>query len=962
MAFQEASEGGVAVASRIGRMTRGDVLGMLTKSVAQRGYALYQNRNVSRVYWSGGDLEANFSSPGCIVHVNDAPEGQPLGHDCSVCGHAGCLCEHAAAALLQWLDIRTTMLRMGPGSIWRAHSRHPFLAPARSAEDRIDLSHLTGVDLRSALELQLSLQKVGTAVARLIGREVEIEITLPSKDVRTVVFSAALLPSALPVLRSLPRLRLDEGLEVLELSEARLHPVLAATWDDNGIELEPGYSLADGAMLTMSELEDRIFGRWALLGCHLCRLLDPATPLVPFFRKGRQTLEGREALRFLNLDHQQLLQHPWYRPQGQLARFRQPIQPKPDRLVVDQDEDGLIRLKPLYAAGDHHLGWDEVLSLLRSGFMRIGKQILRAPDLTRFEELGFKLGKGVPSQGLTGDRLAFIRLVAESRLEVEAGPEDLQHLVEVLRGSSVLDIPDPPGLESQLRPYQKDGVAWLWSRCVAGVGALLADDMGLGKTHQIMGLFCLMRQQWKAPHFLVVCPRGVLEHWEHLLGTFAPTLQTRVFHGPERSLAQLPENGGVVLTTYDIVIRSREEVTEREWDMVVFDEAQRIKNPRTKSARAARKIVARFRAALSGTPLENRLTELWSVVDLILPGYLGSEKEFRSTYRNPSKQQLKRLRRRLSVLTLRRLKEQVLSDLPEKVEDLRYCRMTPIQRRLYGDIHREQSLSIEAMLRDPDADIPYMHIFALLTRLKQICDHPSLVDSSVPLPTTSGKLDVFDEILDEALAANHQVVIFSQYVTMIDLLSRHLEAAKIEHLILTGNTKDRGSLIRRFNSGQHERVLLASLLAGGVGIDLTGASVVIHYDRWWNPAKENQATDRVHRMGQKRFVQVFKLVTRDSIEERIDELIRSKTLLMEQVVAPTDDVIRTMSRAELAALLGIDLDAAPGHGAGNGGAADAESGCGGKLGARDELDLPEGLSFDEAAGGADERRGDALER
>jgi SNF2 family DNA or RNA helicase len=341
--------------------------------------------------------------------------------------------------------------------------------------------------------------------------------------------------------------------------------------------------------------------------------------------------------------------------------------------------------------------------------------------------------------------------------------------------------------------------------------------------------------------------------------------------------------------------------------VAVFDEAQRIKNPRTKAARAARKIPTRFRVALTGTPLENRLLELWSVVDLILPGYLGSEREFRSTHRDPTHHQLHLLRQRLGVLTLRRVKEQVLADLPDKMEDIRYCHLLPEQEVIYRRIHRQRSQEIVELLRDEESEIPYMHIFALLTRLKQVCDHPALIEGSDGVSAESAKTEIFDEILDEALDGGLQVVVFSQYVKMIELMSKHLERRRIKHLVLTGESRDRGRIVRRFNSEQHERVLLASLLAGGVGIDLTGASVVLHYDRWWNPAKENQATDRVHRIGQRRFVQVFKLLTRDTIEERIDELIRSKIDLMEKVVAPTEDFISTLGRQELIGLLDIEI-------------------------------------------------------
>ena len=430
--------------------------------------------------------------------------------------------------------------------------------------------------------------------------------------------------------------------------------------------------------------------------------------------------------------------------------------------------------------------------------------------------------------------------------------------------------------------------------------------MGLGKTHQVMGLLCLLADRDPKVQSLVVCPRGVLEHWHTLLGRFAPDLDVRLFHGPSRSLDDL-DSGGVVLTTYDILFRSTEELVEHEWAVAVFDEAQRIKNPRTKAARAARKIPAKFRLALTGTPLENRLLELWSVVDLIVPGYLGSEREFRAAHRDPSHHQLHILRQRLGVLTLRRIKAQVLSDLPEKVEDIRYCRLLPKQEALYRRIHSERSADIVKLLQDDEANIPYMHIFALMTRLKQICDHTDLVEGGGGTAGESAKIEIFDEILDEALDGGLQVVVFSQYVKMIEILTRRLERQKIEHLVLTGETRNRGRIVRRFNSEQHERVLLASLLAGGVGIDLTGASVVLHFDRWWNPAKENQATDRVHRIGQRRFVQVFKLITRNTIEERIDELIRSKIDLIQRVVAPTEDVIAGLDRRELIDLLDFEI-------------------------------------------------------
>jgi superfamily II DNA or RNA helicase len=884
----------------------GEVLGKLPRGIAERGYHLYQDRRVARITWTGEDLEADLVSPACTVRISD------IGNDffptslCSVCGEQDLPCFHATATLLQWLDIRSTMQRLGPGAMWRANSRHPFISPGRSAAERVDLSHLTGHDLQSALELQLSLQKTGTAVARLEDNDVTIRIALPSGDTRLVFFTASNLPGALPMLKSLPTIRLDGELAELELSEARLRPVLITTWDDKGIVLEPGYRLRSGHVFTNEGLNGRIHGRWARIGHHLCRLLDPATPLVPFHRQGRRLLKGKEALRFLNLDHPQLRQHSWYLPQGQLATFRQPEVPSPVALEAEYTPNRKVRVRPRFSAADREIPWDEALTLFESGFTRIGETIVRAPDMQFMEDLGFRMPRRRHDLGILGSRIAFIRLVAESNLPVEGPDEELRELAAVLQGRFEQKNESPPGLLSQLRPYQAAGVSWLWSRYLVGVGALLADDMGLGKTHQVMGLLCLLADRDPKTQSLVVCPRGVLEHWHTLLERFAPDLDVRLFHGPSRSLDDL-DGGGVVLTTYDILFRSTEDLIEHEWAVAVFDEAQRIKNPRTKAARAARKVPAKFRLALTGTPLENRLLELWSVVDLIVPGYLGSEREFRAAHRDPSHHQLHVLRQRLGVLTLRRIKAQVLSDLPEKVEDIRYCRLLPKQEALYRRVHSERSADIVKLLQDDEANIPYMHIFALLTRLKQICDHTDLVEGGGGTAGESAKIEIFDEILDEALDGGLQVVVFSQYVKMIEVLTRRLERQKIGHLVLTGETRDRGRIVRRFNSEQHERVLLASLLAGGVGIDLTGASVVLHFDRWWNPAKENQATDRVHRIGQRRFVQVFKLITRNTIEERIDELIRSKVDLIQRVVAPTEDVIAGLDRRELIDLLDLEV-------------------------------------------------------
>ncbi len=336
------------------KIHRGEVLGKLPRGIAERGYHLYQDRRVVKITWTGEDLDAELISPASTVRISDVGNEAFLASACSSCGEQNGLCFHAAATLLQWLDIRATMQRLGPGAMWRANSRHPFISPGRSAAERVDLSHLTGTDLRSALELQLSLQKTGTAVAQIVGNDVEVRIALPSGDTRLVFFTASNLPGALPMLRSLPTIRLEGDLADLEISEARLRPVITATWDDQGIVLDSGYRFGTEQVLTGEQLEGRIHGRWARIGSHLCRVLDPATPLVPFHRQGRRVLKGKEALRFLNLDHPQLRQHPWYLPQGQLATFRQPHLPEPVAFEAEQTPNGKVRIRPRFTAAEQN--------------------------------------------------------------------------------------------------------------------------------------------------------------------------------------------------------------------------------------------------------------------------------------------------------------------------------------------------------------------------------------------------------------------------------------------------------------------------------------------------------------------------------------------------------------------------------------------------------------------------------
>jgi SNF2 family DNA or RNA helicase len=334
---------------------------------------------------------------------------------------------------------------------------------------------------------------------------------------------------------------------------------------------------------------------------------------------------------------------------------------------------------------------------------------------------------------------------------------------------------------------------------------------------------------------------------------------------------------------------------------------QHVKNKDTLAYRAACELQAPMKLGLSGTPIENDVAELKALMDLVLPGHLGDEREFAAQHGPAAGARgAERLRRRIAPFVLRRLKADVLDELPEKIEDLRTCTLSDEQRQLYRAAIETKGSSLREQLLRSNAPVPYLHVFALLNLLKRICDHPALALGCPEdyAARSSGKWELFVEILGEALDGGHKVVVFSQYLGMLDIMSLHLREQAVGFTVLTGATADRGRVVERFNQASDCRVFLGSLKAGGTGIDLVGGSVVIHYDRWWNAAREDQATDRVHRIGQRRAVQVFKLVTEGTLEERIAQIIASKRRLLADVVAVDDPhLAKVFSREELLDLL-----------------------------------------------------------
>jgi len=367
----------------------------------------------------------------------------------------------------------------------------------------------------------------------------------------------------------------------------------------------------------------------------------------------------------------------------------------------------------------------------------------------------------------------------------------------------------------------------------------------------------------------------------------------------------------VILSTYGILRNDVEQFEHIPFALAVFDEIQYLKNTNTKAYESAYRLNSKVKLGLTGTPIENTLWELKALFDLTVPGYLGADKDFHERYVQPiqldsSSSSRKSLSRLISPFTLRRLKKTVLDELPDKIEDIRTCRLSDDQVKLYRDAIASRGEGLVNVLKKDGEAVPYMHIFALLNLLKQICNHPAQVNGRADdyEQYRSGKWDLFEEIIFECLDSDQKIVVYSQYLEMIRIIEKFLQGLEVGYVTLTGASGNRGEIISRFNKDPDCRMYVGSLKAGGIGIDLVAASVVIHYDRWWNAAKEDQATDRVHRIGQKRGVQVFKLVTQGTLEEKISVIIDKKRALMDSIV-PEDDpnLLKAFSREELIEML-----------------------------------------------------------
>lgn len=492
--------------------------------------------------------------------------------------------------------------------------------------------------------------------------------------------------------------------------------------------------------------------------------------------------------------------------------------------------------------------------------------------------------------------------------EVEKNTE-YKKLVNDLNKEQLDDIKVPEVLNKILRYYQKTGFKWLKVLDYYRFGGILADDMGLGKTVQMLSIIVDYKESQGTKTSLVVCPSSLTLNWQNEAAKFTNGLKTLVIRGTlserKRQIEEM-DNYDLVITSYDLLKRDIELYKEKDYQFrfVIADEAQYLKNSNTQNAKSIKQLKADTRYALTGTPIENSLAELWSIFDFIMPGYLFSYKQFKATYEMPivkdqDQKVINKLKMLIEPFILRRNKKEVLTELPEKTISVLNNEMTEEQRKLYLHYLAQAKQEIFEQIDYNGYERSQIQILAALTRLRQICCHPSLFIEGYN--EGSSKLDQCVEIIEDACKSGHKILLFSGYTSMFPLIEKELQKRKITYFKLTGSTKvdERIEMVNEFNENPDVKVFLISLKAGGTGLNLTGADMVIHYDPWWNISTENQATDRAYRIGQKNNVQVYKLITKDSIEEKIYELQQKKANLADNMLDTKTSFINKLSKEEI---------------------------------------------------------------
>lgn len=470
----------------------------------------------------------------------------------------------------------------------------------------------------------------------------------------------------------------------------------------------------------------------------------------------------------------------------------------------------------------------------------------------------------------------------------------------------------PENATAEFREYQLKGYGWLWFMYKYGLNGILADDMGLGKTLQALTVLQKAKEVDGPAPTLVICPTTVVFNWESEIQKFAPELSCLKLSGADRkSLFKEIPNYDVVITSYALIRRDIKHFKDINFRYIILDESQNIKNAMSQTAQAVKQLQASHKLALSGTPIENKLEELWSVFDFLMPGFLLTMAEFNSRYVNPimerqDKTVEKRLKLQIYPFILRRMKRDVAKDLPDKVENIAYCELTDEQKDFYLQVLDSTKEELFKSIEQNGLEKSRLSIFSALLRLRQICCHPRLYDKeNVKHIMSSGKFEKLKVMLEEIISEGHRVLLFSQFVNMLDIVKGWLEREGIEYEYLTGKTKDRQAAVEHFNNSNIP-IFLISLKAGGTGLNLTGADYVIHYDPWWNPAVEDQATDRAYRIGQTKKVFVYRLITKNTVEEKIQKLKTIKRNLVDSVISVDRNIVKSLTMDDIKEIFSVD--------------------------------------------------------
>ncbi len=894
------------IAATLKSITAKQVREIVTHEVWQAGYNYFRHNAVLSINYNANNISAVVQKRGSRLYRTHIMEtNSKITHMHCTCPYStrwGWVCKHVVAVLLLWIQQRD--------QIYSKQKNSSSLRYTNTIINSLNPIYSIFSSWFSSLEpIKMHVDYLDSS------HQLEIDLQTESNNRKAkLIVPAAESPELLKKIRLLPEIELSKKALSIKFNRSSVVHELIADYDEQGkLVLTPGYNIKNidrkAGFISLEQASRYVIdGKWFWYRNTYTPIEEMQESIAPYFNGDKPLIYiGAEIINFLRRSMPALEHEKGFKPSAHITNTRILSQPTLKYIKVEDEGDWLY-LAPYYKTAESHLSLKELITLRdNSGFIRHDDNWIYVPDdiIKKWSEIG----ELTNNRKIKVSRFMYTKFKAETGDDIEIKePEPLRiFYTELNRLIEPTPAPRLQNMNGTLRYYQKTGYNWLWFLYKKGLNGILADEMGLGKTHQTMALLSAVYRNSGIPPSIIVAPTSVLDHWEDKLHTYLPRIKTNKYYNKFRSL-EVGNPYEILLTTYTIMARDIKILSGREWEYVILDEAQKIKNYKTGAYKAAKALVARHKLALTGTPIENKLTELWSIFDFLIPGYLGSLDGFIKKYEIPitkynDEEKKVLLKKIVHPFKLRRLKADVLKELPPKLEDVRYCSLTLHQWHMYKNISNTRGTELVKKLNDKTKSINYIHIFALITKLKRLCDHPALIIDDHSRNCNSGKFELFKELMEEALDSGQKIVVFSQYLGMLRLIQQWLTDKKIDFVSLQGSTRNRSDVIKRFQHEKKYRVFVGSLMAGGLGIDLTSASVVIHYDRWWNMAREDQATDRVHRIGQKKGVQVFKLITRGTLEERIDNLIKRKSSLLNGIIESDSALFKKLSRNELIELL-----------------------------------------------------------